>query len=147
MSADTNFNKTFVSEAGSALNNVGNITMTATTGGTIQSYIQAGKGVSQQIIFFTQANHQLLMDWILVSAEKLGSGNPKVQFRGWVWSAVTNSKHEIFYLLVDVSVETDHLLNISQPLVIDEKSVEATTDTNNSIVVGRFSAIEFMDAV
>jgi hypothetical protein len=50
-------------------------------------------------------------------------------------------------LLVDVSVETDHLLNISQPLVIDEKSVEATTDTNNSIVVGRFSAIEFMDAV
>lgn len=142
-------NRVAIYLAGSTQNNVGNITVTATTGGSVQAYIPAGKGTTQQCIFFTQADHTFLADWLWVNAEKLGGGStPKVQFRGWVYSAVSNAKYEVFYSVVDTSVETEHTFIPSQPFVIGEKSVfwiECTSDTANSLVSGRFSGIEFRD--
>ena len=142
-------NRVAVYLAGSTYTNVGNITITATTGGTTQAYVPAGKGTTQQLIFFTQADHQFLADWLILDGEKLASGTqPKVQFRGWVWSALSNAKYEVSYNTVDLSVETEHQLIPSQPFIIGEKSVfwiEATTDQNNTVVSGRFSGIEVKD--
>lgn len=142
-------NRVAIYLAGSLQVNEGNINITATTGGSVQAYLPAGKGTTQQCIFFTQDNHTFLADWLWLNAEKLGGGaTPKVQFRGWVYSAVSNAKYEVFYTLVDTSVETEHQLSPSQPFVIGERSVfwiEVTTDTNNSICSGRFSGIEFRD--
>lgn len=116
---------------------------------TNRGYVSSGKGTTQQLIFFTQADHQLLADWLVLNAEKLGGGsNPVVAFRGWVWSAVSNAKYEVFYLVVNTAVETVHELIPSQPFIIGEKSVfwvEATTDTNNTVCTGRFSCIEVRD--
>lgn len=142
-------NRASIYLAGSTYNNVGNITITATTGGTTQAFIPAGKGTTQQLIFFTQDSHQFLSDWLVLDAEKTsGGGSPKVQFRGWVWSALSNAKYEVFYFLVDLSIESEHQIMPSQPFVVGEKSVfwvEATSDTANTIVSGRFSGIEFRD--
>lgn len=142
-------NRVAIYLAGSTYTNVGNITITATTGGTTQAYVPAGKGTTQQLIFFTQADHQFLSDWLTLDAEKLSGGTqPIVQFRGWVWSAVSNAKYEVFYFTVNLSVETTHEYIPSQPFVVGEKSVfwvEATTDQNNTVTSGRFSGIEFKD--
>jgi len=143
-------NRAAIYLAGSTYNNVGNITITATTGGSVQAYIPATKGSTQQLIFFTQADHQLLLDWIVLDAERLAGGgsNPRVQFRGWVWSAVSNAKYEVIYSLLDLNIESEHVYNTTQPFVIGEKSafwIEATTDVNNTIVSGRLSGIEFKD--
>lgn len=143
-------NRAAIYLAGSTFNNVGNITITATTGGSVQAYIPAGKGASQQLIFFTQADHQLLADWLVLDAERLSGGgaNPRVQFRGWVWSAISNAKYEVLYSLLDLNIESEHVYNTTQPFVVGEKSafwIEATTDVNNTVVSGRISGIEFRD--
>ncbi len=52
------------------------------------------------------------------------------------------------YSLLDLSIESEHQFTPSQPFIIGEKSVfwiEAKTDTNNTVVSGRFSGIEFRD--
>jgi len=143
-------NRASVSLSGSSYSNVGNITITATTGGTTQGYIPAGKGTSQQLIFFTQENHQFLADWIALDAERLAGGGtpPRVQFRGWVWNAATNTKYEIMYALLDLNLESEHSYSSPNPFVIAEKCVfwvEATSDLNNVTVSGRFSGTEFRD--
>jgi hypothetical protein len=142
-------NRLKASLAGSTKSNVGNITLTATTGGSVQAYIPATKGSTQQAMFFTQKNHNLLARWLWVNAEKLAGGtSPKVQFRGWAWNSVTNVKQEIFYSVVDTSVETEHIISPPDPFIIEEQSVfwlEATTDQNNSIVSVRFCGKEVRD--
>ncbi len=141
-------NRASVYLAGSNYANVGNITITATTGGSIQGFIPTGKGTTQQLIFFTQRKHKFLMDWLILDAERISGGgsNPRVQFRGWVWSEVNNCKYEVLYSLLDLNLESEHQFVPSQPFILDEKSVfwiEATTDVINTVVSGRFSGIEF----
>lgn len=139
-------NRAALFRSGSGQVNAGNITITATTGGTTQAYIPLGEGTTQQLIFFTQAGHTVLADWMLLNAEKIsGGGSPKVTFKGWVFSAVSNSKYEVFRQVVDTSTD-DHIeLRPSQPFIIGEKSIfwiEATTDQNNTVTSGRFSLLE-----
>lgn len=142
-------NRAAIYLAGSTLTNVGNITITATTGGTVQAYLPAGEGTTQQLIYFTQADHQALADWLILNAARFNTGTePIVTFKGWVYSAVSNAKYEVFRQVVDCNLE-DHIeLRPSQPFVIGEKScfwIEATTQVNNTAVAGRFSLIEIRD--
>lgn len=139
-------NRISVYLAGSALGNVGKITATAVTGGATQATMPAGQGTTQQCIFFSQANHQCLMDSLLINADKIGAGTtPKVTFKGWVYSAVSNAKYEVFRHLIDTSAANHLALEPQDPFVLGEKSVfwlEATTNTDNSTVNARFSLIE-----
>ena len=142
-------NRVGIASAGSAQGNVGNITITATTGGSVQAYMPAGEGVTQQLAFFTRDSHQALADWMWLAAEKLGGGGtPKVTFKAWIFNAATNAKAEVFRAVVDTSATSSIELRPSHPFVIPENSVfwiEATTDTDNTVVSGRFSLIEARD--
>lgn len=142
-------NRAAVYLAGSSDTNVGNITITATTGGSTQAYIAAGEGTTQQAIFFTQADHTFLADWLLINCTKLAGGaSPRVTIKGWVQSYVSNGKYEVFRYNMDTSVENSVELSPAQPFIIGEKSVfwlEATTNTNDTIVSARFSGIEVRD--
>lgn len=139
-------NRAAIYICGASQLNEGDITITATTGGSVQAYIPTGVGTTQQLIFFTQASHTALADWLILNAQKIsGGGNPKVTFKGWVYSAVSNGKYEVFRKNIDTASVSEIQLTPSQPFVIGEKSVfyiECTTDTNNSVVSGRFSLIE-----
>lgn len=133
--------------AGSGLQNEGNITITATTGGTTQAYIAAGEGTTQQIIVHTAASKTGLIDYLFLNAEKIsGGGNPIVTFKLWVFSAVSNAKYEVFREIIDTGAgngSSEH--NFPVPLVIGEKSavyMEVTTDTANTVTSARLSMIE-----
>lgn len=142
-------NRVAVSLAGSGYVNAGNITITENGSSTIQAYIPAGEGTTQQLIYHSRANHQVLADWLFLNAQKQsGGGNPKVTFKIWVYSAVSNGKYEVGRFVINTVSDTIIQLSPNQPFVIGEKSciwVEATTDTNNTIVTGRLSLIEFAD--
>lgn len=139
-------NRAAIYLSGSGDVNAGNISITATTGGVTQAYLPAGEGTTQQLIFFSRVNHTALADWMFLNAQKIsGGGNPKVTFKGWVYSAVSQSKYEVLRIVINTVGEQSVQLNPSQPFVIGEKSafwIEATTDTNNTVVSGRFSLIE-----
>lgn len=140
-------NRAYVITSGASDSNEGNITITATTGGSTQAQIPAGGGVTQQLIFFTQANHTALADWLFFNVNKLsgGGGNPRITIKGWSYSYVVDCKYEVFRYTIDTGVENKLELNPSQPFVIGGKEVlyfEATSDTNNAVIAGRFSLIE-----
>lgn len=142
-------NRAAVYLAGSSSYNEGNITITATTGGSTQAYIAANEGTTQQAIFFTQADHQFLADWLMFNVTKLSGGTaPRVTIKGFVQSYLSNSQYEVFRYTIDTSVENHIDIAPAQPFVVGEKSVlwfEATTDTNNTVISLRFSGIEFRD--
>ena len=63
-------NRIAVYLCGSSNTNVGTITATATTDATVQGQIPIGSGTTQQCIFFTQDNHQVLIKFISISAAR-----------------------------------------------------------------------------
>jgi hypothetical protein len=142
-------NRVALYNTGSSDANEGNITITATTGGSVQAYIAAGEGTTQQCIYFTQDSHQLLVDWMFININKTsGGGTPRVTLKGWVYSYVSTAKYLVFKSTIDTTVENTIELRPSQPFIVGEKSIlyfEATTDTNNTTVDLRFSGIEIRD--
>jgi hypothetical protein len=136
--------------AGTGEANAGVISATATAGGsTLQAQIPIGEGSTQNSFFFVANNHQFLADFLTVGAEKTGAGaSPKVRFKGWVFSDVSNAKYLVYNELLDTAVENQHEINPSQPFVIGEKSIlyfEATTDINDTFASCRFSGILVRD--
>lgn len=143
-------NRAAIYLAGTLQSNDGTITITATTGGSTQAQMPAGQGTTQQSIFYTQADHQAAAEWLKINVVKItgGGGSPTVTVKGWVYSAVSNAKYEVFRTDVDTSVDTQIDISPPLPFIIGEKSVfwlEATTDTNNTVVNARFSLIEIKD--
>jgi hypothetical protein len=141
-------NRIVVLTSGSNDANVGNITVddTSNTVG-VQAYVPAGESVTQQCIFHTQINHNFLADWMFLGALKLsgGGGSPRVTFKGFSYSRVTDTTYEVFRGNIDTDVENHLTLLPSQPFVIGGREVfylTASTDTNNTEVTARFSGIE-----
>lgn len=132
--------------AGTNQVNVGTITVTATSDSSVQAEIPAGEGSTQQLIFFSDTGKTCLMDWLTLNADKTsGGGNPRVTFKIWVYSAVSQSKYLVARFIIDTQTVTNLEYRPTQPFILGEKSViwvEATTDTANTEVTGRFSLIE-----
>ena len=141
-------NRVAVYNTGSGDVNAGNITITATTGGSIQAYLPATEGTTQQSIYFVQKDHQALIDWMTININKVSGSSPRVTIKCWVYSNVSSAKYLVFTSTIDAGVENNVDYKPSQPFVVGEKSVvwfEATTDVNNTTVSQRFSLIEFKD--
>jgi len=102
--------------------NAGTITATATTDSTIQGQIPIGVGTSQQCIFFTQLDHQAITEWLTLNTLKQAGANPVVTIKGWVYSAVSNSKYEVVRHSIDTAVENHVELNPPLPFPIGERS-------------------------
>ena len=139
-------NRISLFRAGSGGENAGTITVTATTGGATQATIAPGEGTTQQLILHVAASHTGLIDYLLFNAQKLsGGGTPVVTFKLWVYSDVSAAKYEVLRQIIDTSVANTVQLNLSDPLIVGEKSaiwLEATTDVNNTAIQARLSMIE-----
>jgi len=141
-------NRMAVYLSGTALNNVGTITATAVTGSAIQAQMPATEGTTQQCIFFVQAGYQFLAEWLTVNTLKItgqGSQNPLITVKGWVYSAVSGSKYEVFRTSLDTSITNFEALTPPLPFPVTESScfwLEATSDKVDATVNARFSGIE-----
>jgi hypothetical protein len=141
-------NRAVILSSGSLTYNDGNITIDD-TGGTvgIQAEIPAQSSTTQQCIFHTQINHNLLTDWVKINILKLtgGGGTPRVTIKGYSFSRVTSTRYEVFEVKIDTAVENTVDFSTSHPFVIGGREVlyfTADTDVNNTEVSMRFSGIE-----
>jgi len=126
--------------------NAQDITLRASADSTIQAQVPAEKSVTQQCIYHTPINHNLLMDWVKGNVLKIsgGGGNPTTTVVGYSWSRVTETRYEIFREDIDTNVENHMIVAPSQPFVVGGREViyfECSTDTNNTVMKFRFSGI------
>jgi hypothetical protein len=135
-------NRVSVYLAGSLGYNDGNITVTRTTGGSVQAYMPLQEGTTQQCFFFVQDNHQALMDWLYITLVKNAGGTqPKVTIKCFVTSLVSGARYEVFRDYLNGSVENRTELTPSQPFVVGERSLiefNATHDVDNTEISCRF---------
>ncbi len=138
-------NRVVVLANGGAGYNTNDITITATTDGTTQAQIPALGSVTEQCIFFTPINTVFTVKFLFFNCLKLsGGGVPRVNFKGYSWSRVTNTRYEIFNSNIDTNVENSLVLEPPIPFVVTGREVlyfEASTSTNNTSVNCRFSGI------
>lgn len=136
-------NRVAVFLSGSGQTNAGTITVTANTSSYTMAQMPAGEGVTQQMIFYIPKEHIFLTDFLEFNSIKLsGGGQPELIFKGWVYSAVNNTKQEVYRGKMDLQITNDLQLVPNSPFPIGEKSIlwfEATTDTDNTQCSGRFS--------
>jgi hypothetical protein len=139
-------NRALVYSNGGAGWNVADITITATTDGTVQALIPATASVTQQCLFHTQIGYTFLLDFLYFKIRKLtgSGGSPRVTITGYSWSRFTETRYQVYQDNLDTSVENTVNPKYTQPLVFTGREViwfEMSTDTNNTAVSGRFSGI------
>lgn len=125
--------------------NSANITFRATIDGTTQAQIPAGGGTTDQIIYHTPINHNLLIDWVYINAIKLAGGSsPKISIKVYSWSRVTQTRYEIGHDKIDTSVTNTLDLKQKNPFPIGGREVvylTAKSDTNGAEVETRLSGV------
>ena len=138
-------NRVAVYVAGTALENVGTINLYTATGIQL-AQMPAGQGTTQQAIFYTKDDHTFLPEWLYLNINKIAQGgSPRVTIYGYVFSAVSNAKYEVYRSTFDTAVENTIMLSIPVPFVVGENSVlwfEANTNVDNTVVNIRFSGNE-----
>jgi hypothetical protein len=136
-------NRIAVYLSGTAQGNVGTINITATTSGYQMAQMPAAQGTSQQCIFYVPRNHQFLADWFFFNVLKTSGGSkPELDIFGYVFSAISNSKYEVYRGAMDISLINTLEVNPHLPFVVGEKSIlwfEADTSVNDTSVKCRFS--------
>jgi hypothetical protein len=140
-------NRASIVLSGTANVNNNNITITDTTGGTTQAIIPAGEGVTQQAIFFCDANSDGIGKFLWVNVNKLsGGGAPRITIKGYVYNRQFGSQFEIYRQTIDT--DSENTISLNEPIGFrlspqDVLFFVADTDTNNAIVNLRFSLNEY----
>lgn len=142
-------NEVKVVSSGTGLTNAGTISITATTSGNTMAEVPAGKGASQQCLFYVPRKHNFLIHWLRVEAVKPSGSDPIVNTYLNSHDTVTNTtierNHDEFNTVEQNIVD----LPLPEPIVISEKNIvwlAADTDANNTKFKGRFSGKLFRSA-
>lgn len=136
-------NRCVVVSSGSTKSNGADITITATTGGSVQAFLPSGTGVTQQVWGNVPINTIGVAKFLFLSALKIsGGGSPRVTFKVFVHNRAISTTFEVFRYTMDTSVENS--LTIVDPINFvfsarDTFWITASTDTNNTEVSGRVS--------
>ena len=138
-------NRVAIYLAGTGGENAGAITLSRTTGGSVQAHVPATEGSTQQALFFVPSKANFLMDWLLINIAKVGAGTlPVVTTKCFVTSLVSGAKYEVFRHVIDTAIENTVELRPSQPFIVGEKSLvefQMTTDKDNTVASVRFSGV------
>jgi hypothetical protein len=146
-SAWLGINRVIVLSAGTSKANVGNITITATTGGAVMAYIPALASITQQLIFHVQAGHQAVIRRITINGVRFASGTqPRITVTLNVWNpGGTNAVYKMRRIKADLSVTSDLVREYTPPLLLNPTDViwlTCTTDQNSTSIDGEIYLIE-----
>jgi len=121
-------NRAVVSASGSADYNVSDITITATTGGSVQAIIPAEGSVTQQAIFFTGSNHVATAPFLFIKV--ISSNKAKeVALRGYVWNRQFETRYEIYRGNIDTSISLE--TTITDPIKFNLSATDVLYFTVN----------------
>lgn len=133
-------NRVVVLSSGSGTTNAGDISITATTGGSNQGYIPVGFGITQQCIYFNPDGYDSLIHQVSFNVLKLSGGgaNPEVTVNLKVYNPkVTQSTYTIRRYKLDTAVSSTVTASYPFPIRLDPTDVcwlECLTDTNNTSI-------------
>lgn len=136
-------NRCVVLSSGSNDANGSNITITATTGGSVQAFLPANTSVTQQVLGHIPTNTTGVAKFLFLSALRIAGGSsPRVTFKVFVYNRGTDTTYEVFRYGMDTAAENH--LEVVDPInfVFSARDVfwiTANTDTNNTSVSGRLS--------
>lgn len=133
-----------ISNGGAGFNNAA-ITFTATTDGTTQAVVPAQSSTTDQMIFHTPINHNLLAEWFWINVLKLSGGSsPRVSVKLYSWSRVTLTRYEVGHIKIDTAVNNESELKPPVPFVVGGREVfyaTAASNSNNTEVESRMSGV------
>tara|TARA_R110000787_G_C13366580_1_gene440490 strand:- start:49 stop:1233 length:1185 start_codon:yes stop_codon:yes gene_type:complete len=141
-------NRVVVFSSGSTNNNVGNISVTATTGGSNQAYIPATFGVTQQLIYFNPDGVQGQIRGLSFTCLKIAGGSsPRISIKLRVWNPkITDSNYVIRTFNLDTSVSNEIQRRYDVPIKLDPTDVlwvTVTTDQNSTVIEGSVDIIQY----
>jgi len=144
-------NRMAVALAGSSQTNVGTITVTQTTDGRTMAHMPAGEGTTQQCIYHTPVNTLGVAEELILNVRKLSGGgtDPRVTFKGWAFSPVSNCSYLVFQHRMDAGVENSVILSPKVPFVLTEQVVlyfNAESSVNDVAVNMRFSLVTYKES-
>ena len=128
--------------------NVNDITFTTTSSSLKQAVVPAGKGVTNQAIYISPANHDSVMKTLFINIGKGGGGgNPKVRIKAFVYNRdTTNGIYEIFNAIFNTNTEQSLVYNEDIGFTLAPTDViwfTADTDTNSAQASVRFSLNDY----
>lgn len=138
-------NRVAVTLTGGAINNVADISITATDDATTQAHIPAGSGVTQQLIYHVPFNGTFMMEHLGISVQRPIGQNPTVEIKLWSFSRVTNVAYNVEDVRLDTSLTNNFVQNYSGASTVFAKRdvvyVTLSTSSDNTFVSGRFHGI------
>jgi hypothetical protein len=129
--------------------NVSDISFRASGSGSMQAFVPAGEGVTQQAFFHVPVNARGVLKFLYMNVNRGQGKAPQVQFKGFIHNRNISAGFEIFR--TDMDAQTDHHLGIIEPVgfaltPFDVLYFTAQTDTNNTkISEFRFSMNVYED--
>ena len=126
-------NRTIAYDTGSSRVNAGDVTITATTGGSIMAQVPAGKSITQQVIFHVQAGHNGLIRRIYLNVLKTAVGqSPVVAVELKVWNpSVTDTVYTLRRFKLDSAVSNDLERDYPDPILLSPTDVAWFTITTD----------------
>lgn len=91
--------------SGTSDNNVNDITITATTGGSVQAVMPALSSVTQQAIFHTPLNERAIVFHPQIGTNKVGGASPVVVLKVFVYNRTQDTQYSVWHYTIDTSVE------------------------------------------
>ena len=141
-------NRVAVVLSGTNQKNANDITITATTGGTVQSFIAAGISFSKQALSHIPRSSLTSFKYLYFSAVRPSGSTPVVTFRLYVHSRAANTTYESFVYHMNTDAETSRELVDPTGFVINAGSVlyaTAETTSSNTQVACTFSYNTYED--
>lgn len=108
-------NRVAVASSGSDNSNASDITVTATTGGSVQAHVRAGNSVTEQAILHVGNNHDAVAKWLWILVNKPGGGAAtKATVRAYVFNRLIETQFLVFRALIDTSNKPE--IDITDPV-------------------------------
>tara|TARA_R110000744_G_scaffold90018_1_gene174927 strand:+ start:733 stop:1782 length:1050 start_codon:yes stop_codon:yes gene_type:complete len=144
-------NRCEVASSGSSGFNVNAITVTATTGGQVATYVEPASSVAHQAVAYIPNNSRAVVKTLLLNVLRLANGSaPKVLLIGYVWNRLTATRREAFRYEMDTGIENYMPFLDSANFPLRESDVlyfMVQTDVNGTTIGAvRFSANVYQKA-
>jgi len=140
-------NRCVVSSNGGATYNTNAITVTATTGGSTQSYIPATQSVTQQAIFFNGTGYTCIAK-LLTFSVNVATKTATILIKGYVYNRQFNTRYEVFRTTIDTAVTLNYTIIDPIGFVLNSTDVlyfVADSSADNVDVNVRFSLNQYLN--
>jgi hypothetical protein len=126
-------NSMLVTSVGSSFTNVGTITATASTAGTVQATMLATEGINHDSHYTVSSSVKFQLDRVEFNASKTGGGQePIIEFKGMVRVSSTSAWIQLFDKKLNTAVADELVVDVPTKPVFSAGGEIRMTGTTNS---------------